>query len=271
MLRVMVIDERVIAAQQRAWATGDYHRIGQTMTIMSELLCESARLHAGERVLDVAAGTGNTALAAARRFCDAVAADFVPEMLDMASARAAAEGLRVHTDVVDVQRLPYPEASFDAVLSTFGAMFAPDQQRTADEMLRVCRPGGRIGLASWTPDSMIGQQFALMGRHVPPAPGVPPPSRWGDPEHVRELFGGRVTGLTVVPRQWVMRFRSLDHATEVFTVSFGPIAVALERLGPDRGADLVADLRALWSRYNTADDGTVFALSDYIEVVAEVA
>jgi SAM-dependent methyltransferase len=267
----MTIDERVMATQQRAWATGDYHRIGLTMTIVSELLCESVALRAGERVLDVAAGSGNTALAAARRWCETVAVDFVPEMLDLARYRAGVEGLPLHTDVADVQHLPYPEASFDVVLSTFGAMFAPDQRQTADEMLRVCRPGGRIGLTNWTPDGLIGQQFALVGRHAPAPPGVPPPSRWGDPEFLRGLFGDRVTRLTFSPRDWTMRFRSLDHAQEVFTVWFGPIATALARLGPERGPALVADLRALWARWNTADDGTVYARSRYLEVVAEVA
>jgi ubiquinone/menaquinone biosynthesis C-methylase UbiE len=267
----MTIDQRVMASQQRAWATGDYHRIGLTMTITSELLCESVALRAGERVLDVAAGTGNTALSAARRWCDTVASDFVPDLLELARDRAAAEGLSVRTDVADAQQLPYPDGSFDVVLSTFGAMFAPDQQRTADELLRVCRPGGRIGLTNWTPDGLIGQQFALVGSYAPPPPGVPPPSRWGDPEYVRTLFGDRVTRLTVIPRQWTMRFRSLDHAEEVFTVWFGPIATALARIGPERAPALVADLRALWSRWNTVDDGTVYALSSYIEVVAEVA
>jgi SAM-dependent methyltransferase len=267
----MTIDERVMATQQRAWATGDYHRIGLTMTVVSELLCESIALRAGERVLDVAAGSGNTALSAPRRWCDTVAVDFVPELLDLTRARAEVEGLTVRTDVADLQQLPYPEASFDVVLSTFGAMFAPDQQRTADELVRVCRPGGRIGLTSWTPDGMIGQQFGLVGRYVLPPPQVPPVSRWGDPDFVRRLFGDRVTGLTVTTRDWIMRFRSLDHAEEVFTVWFGPIATAMARLEPQRARELAGDLRALWSRWNTADDGTVYAASSYLEVVAQVA
>jgi len=267
----MTIDERVMATQQRAWATGDYHRIGLTMTIVSELLCESVGLRAAERVLDVAAGSGNTALSAARRWCDTVAIDFVPELLDQARDRAAVEGLPLRTDVADLQQLPYPEASFDVVLSTFGAMFAPDQQRTADELVRVCRPGGRIGLTAWTPDGLIGQQFTLVGKHAPPPPGVPPPNRWGDPEHVRALFGDRVIRLRVNRRSWTMRFRSLDHAEEVFTVWFGPIAAALARVGPERAPALVADLRALWSRFNTADNGTVYAPSTYLEVIADVA
>lgn len=268
----MTVDENVMASQQqRAWATGDYHRIGLTMTVVSELLCESVALRAGERVLDVAAGSGNTALSAARRWCDTVANDFVPELLDLARDRAAVEGLSIRTDVADAQQLPYPEASFDVVLSTFGSMFALDQQRAADEMLRVCRPGGRIGFTSWTPDGLIGQQFALVGRYVPPPPGVPPPSRWGDRQHVQALFGDRVTRLTAVSRQWVMRFRSLDHAQEVFTIWFGPIATALEKLSPERARELVAELHALWSRFNTVDDGTVYAPSSYLEVIAEVA
>jgi ubiquinone/menaquinone biosynthesis C-methylase UbiE len=267
----MTIDERVMATQQRAWAAGEYHRIGLTMTIVSELLCESVALRPGERVLDVAAGSGNTALSAARRWCDTVANDFVPELLDQARERAAVEGLSLRTEVADLQRLPYAAASFDVVLSTFGAMFAPDQQRTADELLRVCRPGGRIGLTSWMPDGLIGQQFALVGRYVPVPPGVPPPSRWGDLQYVQALFGDRVTRLTAEVRQWTMRFRSLDHAEEVFTIWFGPIATALARLDRDRAAELVGELRALWSRFNTTDDGTVYAPSTYLEVVAEVA
>src|SRR5215470_4001781 len=177
--------------QQRMWAAGDFHRIGVATVIVGESLVRALHVHAGERVLDVAGGAGNTALAAARRWADVTCTDYVPALLDHAAARAATEGLPLTTRPADAQQLPFPDGSFDVVTSTFGAMFAPDQHRTAAELIRVLRPGGRLGMANWTPHGWVGSNFALQSRFAPPPPGVLPPSSWGTSERLAELFGAR--------------------------------------------------------------------------------
>ena len=185
------------ARQQQTWATGDFAVVGSLITIVSEQLCEAVDLRAGWVVLDVATGSGNTALAAARRFCEVTGVDFVPALLERGRERAAAERLPVTFLEGDAEALPFPDAAFDAVLSTFGVMFAPNQERAAAELLRVCRPGGKIGLANWTPDGLAAEHFRTVGRHVPPPPGLPPPTRWGTEAGLRELFGDRISALRV--------------------------------------------------------------------------
>jgi len=254
--------------QQRAWSQGDFARIGVTAVIVGELLCEAVELHPGERVLDVAAGSGNTALAAARRFAEVTASDFVAELLETAERRAECEGLPLTTRVADAQELPFPDDSFDVVLSTFGVMFAPDQERTAAELLRVCRPGGRIGLACWTPDSVSGQIFRATATHVPPGPGVRPPVEWGRRERLQELLGNGVSALSTEVRQWVLRHFSPETALEWFRRWFGPTIAAFAALDEDGQAALAADLLDVWRRNNRSGDGTLMAPSDYLEVVA---
>ncbi|HWL67897.1 MAG TPA: class I SAM-dependent methyltransferase, partial [Geminicoccus sp.] len=183
--------------QQTAWASGDYAVIGVTLQIVGEELCEAMDLRAGTRVLDVAAGNGNATLAAARRWCEVTSTDYVPALLDRAAERAEAERLPVTFKAADAEDLPFADGSFDAVLSTFGVMFTPDHARAAAELARVCRPGGRIGLANWTPDGFIGQLFKLIGRHVAPPPGLRPPSLWGTRTHLAELFGDRASAIDV--------------------------------------------------------------------------
>jgi SAM-dependent methyltransferase len=195
------------ARQQKTWASGDYGAIATGILPMAEGLCETMDLHAGTRVLDVAAGTGNAALAAARRYCDVTATDYVPALLDRARERAAAERLAITIQEADAEALPFPDNSFDAVISVVGAMFAPDQVRTASELLRVCRSGGQIGLANWTPEGFIGQLFATIGRHVPPPPGVRPPPLWGTRARLEELFGRDGT-VSATPRRFAFRYRS---------------------------------------------------------------
>ena len=258
------------ARQQGAWASGDYAVIGTTLQIVGESLCEAVDLRAGSRVLDVAAGNGNATLAAARRWCKVTSTDFVPALLDRGRARAEAEGLSATFEVADAEALPYPDASFDAVLSTFGVMFTPDQERAAAEMLRVCRPGGRIGLANWTPDGFIGQVFRTLGRYIPPAPGARSPALWGTRERLDELFGGdRSGGGTVATetRSFAFRYRSAGHWLEVFRTWYGPVHKAFASLSDEKGLELERDLLELIESLNVAQDGTAVVPSTYLEAV----
>jgi SAM-dependent methyltransferase len=254
--------------QQQTWATGDYSVVGTFLQVVSENLCEAVDLRPGWKVLDVATGSGNTALAAARRFCEVTGVDYVPALLERARERAAAERLPVAFKEGDAEDLPFPDRSFDAVLSTFGVMFAPDQERAAAELLRVCRPGGRIGLASWTPDGWAGQMFRTVGQHVPPPPGLKPPPLWGTEERLRELFGDGVASLQATRCTFVQRFRSPEHWVEVFRGTFGPVVRAFEAVGPGGEEALRRDLLDLIARFNRSDDGTAVFPSDYLEVVA---
>ena len=254
--------------QQQTWAAGDYSVVGSTLVVIAEQLCEEVDLRAGQRVLDVATGSGNAALAAARRFCQVTGIDYVPALLDRGRERAVAEGLEVTFAAGDAEDIPFPDASFDVVLSTLGAMFAPDQEQTAAELMRVCRPGGKIGLANWTPDGFIGQMFRVTGRYVPPPPGLKPPSLWGTEERLRELFGDGVASVRAERRSFVFRYRSFDHWLEVFRGTYGPLTKAFEALDAERQEAYAADLRALAARFNRSGDETVALPSDYLEVVA---
>jgi SAM-dependent methyltransferase len=260
--------EGLKAKQQITWGSGDYGAVGALIHSVAENLVQDADLSAGSRVLDVAAGTGNVALAAARCQCRVVASDFAPGLLDRARERAAAEHLAVDVDLADAENLPYPDGSFDAVLSVFGAMFAPDQEKVAAELTRVCRPGATIGMANWTPDGFVGQMFRTVGRRVPPPPGIRGPVEWGSEPRVRELFGDRVTSLRAVPRSFVFRFETPEHFTEYFRVNYGPTVKAFEALGPDGAKPLYDDLVALVAAHNVATDGTVKVPSAYLQVIA---
>jgi SAM-dependent methyltransferase len=253
--------------QQASWSAGDYAVIGTTLQIIGETLCESADLAAGWRVVDLAAGNGNAALAAARRGCEVTAVDYVPALLERLTTRAEADGLVVETKVADAEATGLPDAGFDAVLSTLGIMFTPNQERAADEIARLCRPGGRIGLASWTPGSFVGDMFRTIGRHVPPPAGVPSPMLWGSEDHVRSLFGDRVTSVAAVERDFVFRYRSAGDLLDAFRSFYGPMVKAFDALG-DEGATLADELVALADEHNTATDGTLRLPSAYLEVVA---
>lgn len=253
--------------QQLAWSAGDYAVIGTTLQIVGESLCEALDLHAGERVLDVAAGNGNATLAAARRWCDVVSTDYVPALLERGRARASAEGLPVRFEQADAENLPYPDHSFDVVLSTFGVMFTPDQDKAAAEMARACKPGGRIGLANWTPASFVGELFKTMGKYAPPPAGVKPPALWGTEARLREIFCERLDSMAIEHRDFVFRYQSAAHWLEVFRTFYGPMHKAFGALDAARQDALAADLIALAEKFNRATDGTLVAPSGYIEVV----
>ena len=252
--------------QQAMWASGDYAVIGSTLQLVGELLTEAVDLRAGERVLDVAAGNGNATLAAARRYATVTSTDYVPALLERGRRRADAEGHDVSFETADVEALPYATASFDVVLSTFGVMFAPNHEQAASEILRVCRPGGRIGLASWTPAGFLGDLFRLIARHVPPVPGVRSPLLWGTAAHVEELFGG-AAAVSHATRYFAFRYRSPEHWVEVFRTYYGPVHKAFAALDDTRQQALEADLLALLAN---ADQGGAKGLvipGQYLETV----
>jgi len=253
--------------QQSAWASGDYAVIGTTLQIVGEQLAEACDLRCDERVLDVAAGNGNATLAAARRGCRVTSTDYVPALLDRGAERARAERLEVTFQVADAEILPFADASFDAVLSTFGVMFAPDQGRAAAELARVCRPGGRIGLANWTPEGFIGQVFRTLGRHLPPPAGVQPPSRWGVEANLHALFGDTAGAIAVRPRLFNFRYRSAAHFIDVFRTWYGPIHKAFAALPAEGALALERDLTELLDRMNRAGDTSLVVPSEYLEVV----
>ena len=252
--------------QQAAWGTGDYAVIGTTLQIVGESLCETLDLRAGAKVLDVAAGNGNATLAAARRLADVTSTDYVATLLESGRRRAAAEGLTVDFREADAENLPFADAAFDVVLSTFGVMFTPNQPRAAAELMRVCKPGGRIGLASWTPTSMIGEVFKTLGGYFPPPPGAKSAALWGSAAHLRELFGPAAQ-INAKSQYFVFRYRSAAHWLGVFRTFYGPILKAFAALPAERQRALEADLLALAERHNRSGDGTLVAPSEYLEAV----
>jgi SAM-dependent methyltransferase len=253
--------------QQATWASGDYAVVGTTLQIVGEQLAEAVDVLAGERVLDVAAGNGNATLAAARRFADVTSTDYVPSLLDKGRERARAEGLAVRFQVADVEALPFPDESFDAVLSTFGAMFAPDHARTAAEMLRVTRDGGRIGLASWTPEGFIGRLFKVIGAHVAPPAGVQPPPLWGSAAHIDTLFRSDARHVRCERRHFAFRYRSAAHFLSVFRDYYGPTHKAFAALDATGKVALERDIVALVESMNTAGSSSLVVPSEYLEVV----
>jgi ubiquinone/menaquinone biosynthesis C-methylase UbiE len=253
--------------QQSAWASGDYAVIGTTLQWVGEQLAESCDLRCDERVLDVAAGNGNATLAAARRGCKVTSTDYVSTLLDRGAKRADAEGLHVDFQVADAEALPFADATFDVVLSTFGVMFSPDQPRAAREMARVCKPSGRIGLANWTPDGFIGQLFKTLGRYVPPPPGVQPPSLWGVAAHVKTLFGDSAAAVAATPRTFNFRYRSAAHFIDVFRTLYGPVHKAFGTLAEDKAKLLEQDMTALLNRLNRAGPNSLIVPSEYLEIV----
>jgi len=257
------------ARQQATWSSGAYGKIGVTLQIVGESLCEAVDVGPGDRVLDVAAGNGNASLAAARRGADVIASDYVPELLEAARRRAEADGLALATEVADAEALPFADASFDVVLSTFGVMFTPDQETAAAELARVCRPGGRIGLANWVPEGFIGQLLRTVGRYVPPPAGVRPPSLWGTEDRLVELFGDRARIVAAARRTFVFRYASADAFVDFFRAWYGPTHKAFGTLAPVAQAELAAEIAALALRFDRSTTDRLAAGGEYLEVVLE--
>jgi ubiquinone/menaquinone biosynthesis C-methylase UbiE len=236
--------------QQGAWSSGDYAVVGTTLQIVGEQLCEALDIRAGQTVLDVAAGNGNVSLAAARRWCKVVSTDYVPALLERGHERAAAERLDIEFQQADAEALPFSDDSFDVVVSTFGVMFTPDQERAAAELVRVCKPGGKIGLANWTPDGFIGQLFKTIGRHLPPPAGVKSPALWGTESRIIDMFGSRASSIKAERRAFAFRYRSAQHWLEVFKTYYGPLLKAFAALEPPAQTALAQDLTALVGQFN---------------------
>jgi ubiquinone/menaquinone biosynthesis C-methylase UbiE len=252
--------------QQAAWSSGDYAIVGTTLQIVGEDLCETLDLRPGSKVLDVAAGNGNATLAAARRWCDVTSTDYVRALLNNGRDRAAAERLKVDFREADAENLPFADKSYDVVMSTFGVMFTADQDKAAAEMLRVCRSGGKIGMANWTPDGFIGQLFKTLGKHVTPPAGVKSPALWGTRARLDEMFG-KGGEIDAQPRMFVFRYRSPEHWLEVFKTFYGPMLKAFAALDAAKQVALRNDLLALVRQFNRANDGTMAVRSEYLEVV----
>jgi SAM-dependent methyltransferase len=257
--------------QQATWASGDYAVVGSTLQIVGERLAEAVDIRAGEQVIDVAAGNGNVSLSAARRFADVVATDYVPVLLEKAARRAQAEGLQLQCQVADAEALPFGDGRFDVALSTFGVMFSPDHTRAAQELLRVTRPGGRIGLANWTPDGFVGRMFQTVGALLPPPPGLRSPALWGRASHLQELFGARAARIDIRQRQFLFRYRSTEHWLQVFRDHYGPTHKAFAALDAGGQVLLEARLRALLREFDRGGAHSLVLPSDYLEVVIHVA
>jgi ubiquinone/menaquinone biosynthesis C-methylase UbiE len=257
----------VKSRQQGAWSAGDYAVVGTTLQIVGETLCEALDLRSGQKVLDVASGNGNVTLAAARRWCDVVSTDYVPALLERGRERAAAERLAIEFRQADAEALPFADASFDVVVSAFGVMFTADQDKAAAELVRVCKPGGKIGLANWTPDGFIGQLFKTIGKHMPPPAGVKSPALWGTGARITEFFGAQASSIQLEQRDFVFRYRSAQHWLDVFKTYYGPLLKTFGALDPRAQTALTDDLFALIKRFNRSGDKTMVVPSEYLEVV----
>ncbi len=257
--------------QQATWASADFGHIGTRLQIVGESLCEAVDVRSHHRVLDVAAGNGNASLAAARRYADVTATDYVPELLAHAQRRADTDGLPLVTRVADAEALPFSDGEFDVVLSTYGVMFAPDQPRAAAELLRVTKSGGRIGMANWTPDGFIGELFRVIGRFVPPPAGLAPPSLWGTETRLVELFGPHARAIRTQRQQYMFRFLSAEHWIEIFRTYYGPVLKAFAALDEAGQKALHAALLELLAKHDIGGDGALVVPGDYLEVVIERA
>jgi ubiquinone/menaquinone biosynthesis C-methylase UbiE len=253
--------------QRAAWSSGDYAIVGSTLQIVGEQLCEALDLKSGSKVLDVAAGNGMVSLAAARRWCEVISTDYVPDLLERGKARAAAEGWNIKFMEADAEDLPFQDDQFDVVLSTFGVMFTPNQDQAAAQLLRVCRPKGKIGLANWTPDGFIGQVFKTLGKYLPPPAGTRSPAMWGTRTRLSEMFDAGASSVKAESRIFNFRYRSADHFLDVFRTYYGPVLKAFAALEPAKQEELQDDLHALIVRMNRSGDRTMVVPSEYLEVV----
>ena len=266
--QVTTPDYQAIKVKQNgAWASGDYAKIGVTLQIVGEDFGEAMDLPVDSTVLDVAAGNGNATLAFARRWCKVTSTDYVDTLLARGRERAEAEGLDVAFEVVDAENLPYDDDSFDAVVSTFGCMFTPNQDKTASELARVCRAGGRIGMADWTQDGFIGKLFKALGKHVPPPTVLSSPARWGNEDWISGTFGDAIGSLSITRKDFIYRYRSPDHFVDFFRTFYGPVHKTILALEPAQHEALDADILATVAAFNTATDGSMRVTSEYAEIV----
>lgn len=254
--------------QQKTWGSGDYHQIAAIIVPIAERLCDIIDLRADEQVLDVATGSGNAAIAAARRMTSVTGVDYVPSLLERGRQRAQAEGVSVTFIEGDAEALPVDDGAYDVVLSTVGVMFAPNQQQAANELLRALRPGGRIGLANWTPEGWIGELLRTVGRHVAPPAGVRSPSYWGTEDGVRSLLGSGTSSLEMSRQMFVWRFASGQQFLDLFRDFYGPTFKAFEALDESGKQALAEDLLQTVTRYATHENGTLLIPAEYLEVVA---
>lgn len=259
--------EALKTRQHGAWASGNYAIVGTTLQIVGEELCEALDIRAGQNVLDVAAGNGNATLAAARRWCQVVSTDYVPSLLERGRLRAKANGLLIEFKEADAEALGFADAAFDVVISTFGVMFTPNQDRAATELLRVCKSGGKIGLANWTPEGFIGQIFKTLGKYLPPPAGAKSPALWGTEARIQEMFGPSVASIKAEKRNFNFRYRSPQHFLDIFRSYYGPILKAFSALDTARQRQLRDDILALVTTMNQAADGTMVVPSEYLEIV----
>ena len=255
------------ARQHGAWSSGDYAIVGTTLQIVGEELCEALDIRAGQSVLDVAAGNGNATLAAARRWCQVTSTDYVPSLLERGRQRASADGLSVEFKEADAEALPFGDGAFDAVVSTFGVMFTPNQDRAASELARVCKSGGKIGLANWTPDGFIGQLFKTLGKYLPPPAGVKSPALWGTKARIDEMFGAQASNIQATRRHFAFRYRSPEHFIDIFKTYYGPVLKAFAALDAAKQDGLKRDMLALIATMNRSEDDTMVVPSEYLEVV----
>lgn len=257
----------VKARQQGAWSAGDYAVVGATLQIVGEELCEALDIRSGQKVLDVAAGNGNVSLAAARRWCEVTSTDYVPALLERGRARAAAEGLKIEFLEADAEALPFADRSFDAVVSTFGVMFTPDQDKAAAELIRVCKSGGKIGLANWTPEGFIGQLFKTIGKYAPPPAGAKSPALWGARTRIAELFEDHASAVKSARRNFMFRYRSPEHWLEIFRTYYGPVLKTFAALEPAAQSTLERDLKTLINQFNFSGDESMVVPGEYLEIV----
>jgi len=259
--------EAMKARQHGAWSSGDYAVVGTTLQIVGEELCEALDLRSGQKVLDVAAGNGNVTLAAARRWCEVTSTDYVPALLVRGKLRADADGMNITFKEADAEALPFGDGGFDVVVSTFGVMFTPNQERAAAELARVCKRGGKIGLANWTPEGFIGQVFKTLGKYLPPPAGAKSPALWGTEARLKEMFGASSSAIRAERRHFVFRYRSPEHFLDIFKSYYGPMLKAFAALDEANQQRLHQDLMMLIGSMNRADDGTMVLPSEYLEVV----
>jgi ubiquinone/menaquinone biosynthesis C-methylase UbiE len=256
--------------QKKTWSTGDFNQIARQNVVMAESLCRAADPHPGQKVLDVACGSGTAALVAARRYCDVTGIDYVHELIERARNRAKSSGLKAEFKVGDAQELPFRDDCFDVVLSVYGVQFVPDQEKAASEMLRVCKPGGKIGLAGPVPEGWSGDFFAAHGKYLPPPPGINPPSRWGTDKGLYELLGKEAKSIKNEKKKALQYYLSTDHAVEVFSTWFGPTLKALEKIDEVQRENLLNDLKEVFNCYNRSENGTAIIENTYLETIVDV-